>query len=80
MEMVMAGNQPYLNEYYDDIEQQRYALIITDPMKDILKGKEYSFGEENDVWVKRVVRPTLDHYRQRELFKGFGIEVLEPIP
>lgn len=80
MEMVMAGNQAYLNEYYDDIDQQRYALIITDPMKDILKGKEYSFGEENDVWVKRVVRPTLDHYRQRELFKGFGIEVLEPIP
>jgi len=80
MEMAMAGNQEYLNDYYSNIDQQRYALIITDPMKDVLKGKEYSFGEENDVWVKRVTRPTLDRYQRRELFKQFGIEVLEPIP
>ena len=80
MEMAMAGNQAYLNDYYNDINQQRYALIITDPMKDVLKGKEFSFGEENDVWVKRVIRPTLDQYQRREMFKGFGIEVLEPIP
>lgn len=80
MEMAMAGNQAYLNDFYNDIDQQRYALIITDPMKDVLKGEEFSFGEENDVWVKRVARPTLEHYQRRELFKGFGIEVLEPIP
>ena len=80
MEMAMAGNQAYLNDYYRDISQQRFALIITDPMKDMLKGEEFSFGEENDVWVKLVARPTLEHYRRRELFKGFGIEVLEPIP
>jgi hypothetical protein len=80
MEMAMAGDQAYLNDYYKDIGQQRYSLIITDPMKDVLKGAEFSFGEENDVWVKRVIRPTLDQYQRRELFKGFGIEVLEPIP
>jgi hypothetical protein len=80
MEMAMAGNQSYLNDYLADIDQQRYALIITDPMRDVLKGKEFSFGEENDVWVKRVIRPTLDQYQRRELFRGFGIEVLEPIP
>jgi hypothetical protein len=79
MEMAMAGNQPYLSDYYRDIDQQRFALIITDPMKDILKGGKYSFGEENDVWVKRVVRPTLSQYQRRELFKEFAIEVLEPI-
>jgi hypothetical protein len=80
MEMAMAGNQAYLDDYYRDISQQRYALIISDPMKDVLKGEEFSFGEENDVWVKLVARPTLEHYQRRELFKGFGIEVLEPIP
>jgi hypothetical protein len=80
MEMAMAGNQTYLNDYLENINQQQYGLIITDPMKDVLKGKEYSFGEENDVWVKLVIRPTLEKYQRRELFKGFGIEVLEPIP
>lgn len=80
MEMAMAGNQSYLNEYYRDIDQQRFALIITDPMKDVLKGKQSSFGEENDVWVKRVVRPTFSQYERRKLFKEFAIEVLEPIP
>jgi hypothetical protein len=80
MEMAMAGNQSYMEDYLADINVQRFALIITDPMKDVLKGKEYSFGEENDVWVKLVIRPTLNRYQSRELFKGFGIEVLEPIP
>lgn len=80
MEMAMAGNRAYLDDYYRDISQQRYALIISDPMRDVLKGEEFSFGEENDVWVKLVARPTLEHYRRRELFKGFGIEVLEPTP
>ncbi len=43
MEMAMAGNQAYLNDYYRDIDQQRFALIITDPMKDVLKGKQVLF-------------------------------------
>jgi hypothetical protein len=80
MEMAMAGNQDYLESYYEDLAQRKFDLIISDPMKDDLKGKEFSFGEENDAWVRRVVRPTLEAYRTRKLYKDLSIEILEPRP
>jgi hypothetical protein len=80
MEMAMSGNQEFLEEYYSDLGEKRFGLIITDPMYDVLKGKSVSFGEENDVWVRRVVRPTLDSYKRIAFFKDLGIEVLGPKP
>jgi hypothetical protein len=78
MEMVMADNQDYLNRFYTDIDHRRFSLIISDPIKDTLKGSEYSFGEENDAWVRLVSRPVLDTYRRKVIYKNLGIEVLEP--
>jgi len=80
MEMAMAGNADYLNEYYADIQRRRFALIISDPMRGSIKGREYPFGEENDVWVERVIEPTLEVYQSQVLFKNMGIEVLAPKP
>lgn len=80
MEMAMAGSEDYLNQYYSDIRGRRFALIVSDPMRGSFKGQEYSFGEENDVWVKRVILPTLADYQSRVLFKNMGIEVLVPKP
>lgn len=80
MEMAMAGSEDYLNQYYSDIRGRRFALIVSDPMRGSFKGQEYSFGEENDVWVKRVILPTLAEYQSRVLFKNMGIEVLVPKP
>lgn len=80
MEMAMGGNKAYLEKYYADLREKHFGLIITDPMKDVLKGKSDSFGEENDVWVRRVVRPTLASYQRKVLFKELGIEILEPKP
>ncbi len=80
MEMVMGGNEFYLSSFYDDINHHRFALIISDQQGNRLKGSEFPFGEENDVWVKRVTQPLLEHYRRKDLLKHFGIEVLEPIP
>ena len=80
MEMAMAGSEDYLNQYYSDIRDRRFALIVSDPMRGSIKGQVYSFGEENDVWVKRVILPTLEEYQSQVLFKNMGIEVLAPKP
>ena len=80
MEMAMAGNAVYLNEFYADLQGKRFALIISDPLRDTFKGSEYSFGEENDVWVARVAQPLLESYQRAEVFRGLGLEVLEPKP
>jgi hypothetical protein len=78
MEMAMAGNESYLNDFYDDIRNHRFSLIISDPLGGRTKGSEYPFGEENDVWIARITRPLLDYYQRKDLLKSVGIEVLEP--
>jgi hypothetical protein len=78
MEMAMAGNETYLNAFYDDIRNHRFSLIISDPLGGRTKGSEYPFGEENDVWIARITRPLLDDYQRKDLLKSVGIEVLEP--
>jgi hypothetical protein len=78
MEMAMSGNQTYLQKFYQEIGRQRFDLIVSDPLHDTFKGRDYPFGEENDVWVTRIARPVLSSYQRAEVFKGFGFEVLEP--
>jgi hypothetical protein len=78
MEMAMAGNQDYLSGFHQNLQEQNYALIITDQQRINYKGREYAFGEENDVWVSNVTVPLLKYYQREMLFKGFGIEVLVP--
>ncbi|HZD56886.1 MAG TPA: hypothetical protein VE136_09205 [Anaerolineales bacterium] len=78
MEMAMAGNERYLNTFYNDIRNHRFSLIISDPLGARIKGSEYPFGEENDVWIERITRPLLEYYQRKELLKSVGIEVLEP--
>jgi hypothetical protein len=78
MEMAMAGDTTYLNNFYDDISEQRYAMIVSDREHQIFKGSDEMFGEENDVWVSRVTQPLLTYYQEAESFKPFGIEVLVP--
>jgi hypothetical protein len=78
MEMAMAGNEKYLNDFHQNLSEQNYALIITDQQRINYKGREYAFGEENDVWVAQVTAPLLKHYQRDTLFKDIGIEVLVP--
>jgi hypothetical protein len=78
MEMAMSGNAYYLDSFYQDLSRHRFALIISDQQGARLKGSEYPFGEENDVWVERVAQPLLQYYERKDLLKRFGIEVLEP--
>lgn len=78
MEMAMAGNERYLNAFYNDVRNHRFSLIISDPLGGRIKGSEYPFGEENDVWIERITRPLLKYYQRKQLLKRVGVEVLEP--
>jgi len=64
MEMAMANNPRYLERFYQDLEHQRFDLIIVGlpntPIKDPTRD---AFAEENNAWVERVVKPLLEHYR-----------------
>ncbi|MCX8061066.1 MAG: hypothetical protein N3D16_00640 [Anaerolineales bacterium] len=84
MEMAMANNQTYLQQFYRDLREHRFALIINEPLYITTKGKPLRFGEENDAWVERVSKPLLCYYKPiqqaRMLLMGVEIQILEPRP
>jgi hypothetical protein len=75
MEMAMADNQAYLEAFEADLAAHRFGLIVTERPGTSLRGSEYVFGEENDVWVQRVSAPLVTYYRMDEDLGGIWLMV-----
>ncbi len=78
MEMAMGNNQEYLATFRADMESQRFAVIVVDPLAYRLLGKKYAFGDENNAWVKGVMKPILCNYREEMLFPEDQIALYVP--
>ena len=78
MEMAMADNLPYLARFRDDIGNQRFDLIIVDPLNDTIMRRDRVFPEENNVWVRRVVRTILCYYREEAIYPVHEIALYVP--
>ncbi len=78
MEMAMANNRAYLDEFDADVSSQRYAMIVSDPLTTNLQGPHHSFGEENDAWVKNVSEPVLCYYEPAITLDSVGVVLYTP--
>ena len=78
MEMVMSGNRDYLDRFYEDIRNHRYAMIITNPLSVKEKDRSSSFSEENNIWMERISLPVLTVYKPIRVYHKIGIQVLVP--
>jgi hypothetical protein len=78
MEMAMAGNMTYLQRFYDDLANRRFAMIISQPIRDTVDEPGEMFRDENVVWVRRVARPILCSYQPVETIQGMGLQFLLP--
>lgn len=78
MNQAMSGDAAYFEQFYEDIRNQRFSLIITEPLKIIYYGNDHHFGLENDTWVKWVSEPVLCYYEPLETFKNLRVELLIP--
>jgi hypothetical protein len=63
MEMAMGNNQDYLKIFREDMTNQRFSMILVDPLNYRLLGRNYAFGEENNAWAQRVMKPILCNYK-----------------
>lgn len=71
MEMAMAGNHRYLARFYRDLQLHRFDLIVSSPLGLASRGREFAWGEENDVWLERVVLPLIcEYYPETVVGKG----------
>ncbi len=80
MEMAMGGNQAYLQQFYEDLESRRFALIVIDPLPDKEQTADRAFSEENNVFLARVAGPLRAAYRTVMFSGEVGLEVLAPRP
>jgi hypothetical protein len=79
MDRAMTNTlQPVFKSFYADLAAHRFSLIVTDPLRKPLKGSDFSFGEENDAWVKWVAAPILCYYKVQSDLDDFRIQLLVP--
>jgi len=78
MEIAMSDNVPYLEKFRDDMENQRFALIVVDPLNYNVLSKNRSFAEENNVWVLRIMKSILCNYKEEAIFPDDEIALYVP--
>jgi hypothetical protein len=78
MEMAMANNRNYLETFYENLKNHRFALIVSEPVKVNYQDRTDSFGEENNAWVERVSRQILCYYEPVETLKSLRTQLLIP--
>ena len=80
MEMAMSGNSAYMDAFHADISQQRFAMIVSEPLVIQYQGRSHSFGEENDAWVIGVSEPVLCYYEPAITLDSVGVVLYTPRP
>jgi hypothetical protein len=78
MDYAMEENEEYFEPFYQDLRDQRFALIVNEPANIIIRGSEYTFGEENDAYVQWVTQPLLCAYEPIYTSSDTGIQLLVP--
>jgi hypothetical protein len=78
MEMVMSHNQPYLEQFQEDIREQKFAAIVANTQNTNIYRRTRAFGEENDLWVQSVSVPLLCYYESPQAFADLPIIVYIP--
>ncbi|MGZ9163760.1 MAG: hypothetical protein ACXW4U_01140 [Anaerolineales bacterium] len=78
MEMAMSDQENYLDAFRADVQNQRFAFIVVDPLKFKLLGSNYSMGEENNAWARRVIKPILCNYEVVVSYPEFQLALYVP--
>lgn len=80
MEMAMANNQSYLNQFEQDLKNHRFALIMSEPLTMVIQDEEDVFFEENNAWTTRVTSLIRKYYHESVNLPDALIVVSEPNP
>ena len=75
MEIAISHNQNYLNKFYTDLKNQRFALIVINKQYVVFKDKTTSFPEENNAWVKYITVPIMQYYLPITWLRASSIEI-----
>ena len=81
MEMAMAGNDPYLAQFWSDVESQKFSIIISERLfQSKQTPSDNPFWFENNVWSSAVAYPVQTSYQLSYQNRDLGFEVYLPKP
>jgi hypothetical protein len=80
MEMAMAGNQAYFNQFEQDLKTHRFALIVSEPLTMLIQDEQYMFSEENNAWTNRIIALIRKYYHESVKLPDANIVISEPNP
>lgn len=63
MEMAMSDNRAYLEQFYTDLREHRFAAIVSGRQNLVIKEDEV-FAEENNAWNSRVSPYIVCYYQE----------------
>ncbi len=79
MDQAMSGNQAYFEPLYKDLENHRFSMIISEPLRKSMADESIrNFAEENNSWVYWVSRPLLKYYKAKVTYDEVGVQLLVP--
>ena len=78
MDQAMGSNQKYFDTFYKDLAAQRFKLIVVEPLTNSVQSDEFSFGNENDAWVKWVSMPLRCYYESEYININLNVGVYRP--
>ena len=77
MEIAMSNNQPALSQFYSDLRQHRFALIVSRKLNTSIKTGE-AFSEENNAWSQDIAAPILCEYQPVLSLQSNNLQVYAP--
>ena len=78
MDKAMSQDEAYFEDFYRDISNQRFALIVSEPQRLRLADESEDWGAENDVWITWVSQPMLCYYEPDHKLEKTRIWLLVP--
>lgn len=78
MNKAMSGDVEYFDDFYHDLSNHRFGLIIAEPQVVLYATDDDAWAEENDVWVNWVTKPLLCYYEPKHDFKKTSVWLFVP--
>jgi hypothetical protein len=78
MDEALAKNEEYFNNFYADLADARFSMIIADRQFKVKKDLTRALAEENNAWVKWVTIPLLREYESVAVYQSDRIELFMP--
>jgi hypothetical protein len=78
MEMAMARNRDYLDQFHSDLMNHRFDLVVVDSLSTEIQTRDHNFAEENNAWVEEISYPLLCHYDVVDTLSNPPLQFLIP--